>query len=78
MISTSRLPVLKSILLLFCVFYFAMLCLTWFAIVYSAYEINPTVFSKTGTVNYCKQVNIPVNGCKGSSMFMHAGLCHIP
>lgn len=77
MISTSRFPVLKLILLLFCVFYFAMLCLTWFAIVYSAYDSNPKVFSKMRTVNYCKQVITPVNGYTTSSMFMHKYLRYI-
>jgi len=78
MIILQKSAVMKSILILFCVFYFAMLCLTGFAIVYSSRDIAPSVFMKTGTVNYCKHVVIPINGSRGSDMFMHPDLSQIP
>lgn len=52
-------PVLKSFLVLSCVFYFILLCLTAFGIAYSIKNSHELVTNDSRTDNYCKQVKIP-------------------
>lgn len=70
MIKPSKSLIMKSFLLLSCAFYFILLSLTAFGIAYSVHESQPEVVAKYHTVNYCKQVIIPVNKQIENYMFM--------
>jgi hypothetical protein len=77
MISTSKFSIMRSFLVLSCIFYFVLLCITAFAIIYSAYELKHVTIIKNATVNYCNQVVTPVNRYTESDMFIHSDLSHI-